>query len=46
MQTSIADLPAEFGPHNVLLDVREDDEWKRGHAAAAQHIPMGSLGSV
>lgn len=42
-QTSIADLPAEFGPHNVLLDVREDDEWKRGHAAAAQHIPMGQV---
>ena len=27
----------------MLLDVREDDEWNRGHAAAAQHIPMGQV---
>jgi rhodanese-related sulfurtransferase len=42
-QTAIADLPAEFGPSTVLLDVRENDEWQRGHAAAAQHIPMGEV---
>ena len=42
-QTTIGELPAEFGPNAVLLDVREDDEWKRGHAAAAQHIPMGQV---
>ena len=42
-QTTIGELPAEFGPNSVLLDVREDDEWKRGHAAAAQHIPMGQV---
>jgi rhodanese-related sulfurtransferase len=23
-----------------LLDVREDDEWVAGHAAAAHHVPM------
>lgn len=23
-----------------LLDVREDDEWRAGHAGAAHHIPM------
>lgn len=28
----------------VLLDVREADEWAAGHAAAAVHIPLGSLG--
>ena len=39
----IADLPAQFGPTAVLLDVREDDEWQRGHAADAQHIPMGEV---
>lgn len=39
-QTDIAGLPAEFGSPAVLLDVREDDEWKRGHAPGAQHIPM------
>jgi queuine tRNA-ribosyltransferase len=42
-QTTIGELPAEFGPNTVLLDVREDDEWKRGHAATAQHIPMGQV---
>jgi queuine tRNA-ribosyltransferase len=42
-QTTVADLPAEFGPSALLLDVREDDEWQRGHAAAAQHIAMGEV---
>ena len=42
-QTDIPGLPAEFGPAAVLLDVREDDEWRRGHAAGAQHIPMGEV---
>jgi rhodanese-related sulfurtransferase len=42
-QISIADLPAEFEPSAVLLDVREDDEWQRGHAATAHHIPMGEV---
>lgn len=27
----------------VLLDVREDDEWDRGHAPGAQHIPMTEI---
>jgi rhodanese-related sulfurtransferase len=27
----------------VLLDVREDDEWQRGHAPGALHIPMGEV---
>jgi len=26
-----------------VLDVREDDEWARGHIAGAQHIPLGDL---
>jgi rhodanese-related sulfurtransferase len=42
-QTAAAELPAEFGPGTVLLDVREDDEWQRGHAADARHIPMGEV---
>ena len=42
-QTSLSELPTEFGPASVLLDVREDDEWERGHAAQAQHIPMGQV---
>lgn len=43
-EVDIAALPAEFeGAAAVLLDVREDDEWQRGHAADAQHIPMGEV---
>jgi rhodanese-related sulfurtransferase len=42
-QIDVAGLPAEFGPGTVLLDVREDDEWQRGHAADARHIPMGEV---
>jgi len=42
-QTDVADLPTEFGPATVLLDVRENDEWRQGHAAGARHIPMGEV---
>lgn len=42
-QTDAADLPTEFGPATVLLDVRENDEWRQGHAAGARHIPMGEV---
>lgn len=46
-QTDIAGLPLEFGTSRtaVLLDVREDDEWQRGHSAVAVHIPMGEVPS-
>ncbi len=27
----------------VLLDVREPDEWRAGHAPSARHIPLGEL---
>lgn len=42
-QVDVAQLPAEFGDSVVLLDVREDDEWQRGHAPDARHIPMGDV---
>lgn len=47
-QAEVVDLPADFGAtqsgqRTVLLDVREDDEWQRGHAAQALHIPMGQV---
>jgi len=35
-----ADLPAGV----FLLDVREDDEWKAGHAPEAVHVRLGELG--
>src|SRR5579875_138820 len=42
-QAEIGEVPADFGSDAVLLDVREDDEWQRGHAAGALHIPMGQV---
>lgn len=27
----------------TLLDVREPDEWRAGHAPSARHIPLGDL---
>lgn len=42
-EAQIADVPVAFDQSVVLLDVREDDEWQRGHAAGAQHIPMGDV---
>jgi rhodanese-related sulfurtransferase len=27
----------------ILLDVREDPEWRAGHAPGARHIPLGRL---
>lgn len=42
-QAEVATVPTTFGGAVVLLDVREDDEWQRGHAAGAQHIPMGDV---
>jgi rhodanese-related sulfurtransferase len=42
-QIQANELPTEFGDDAVLLDVREDDEWQRGHAPGAQHIPLGDV---
>ena len=39
-EVGVADVPTAFDESVVLLDVREDDEWQRGHAAGALHIPM------
>ena len=42
-QVDIADVPSTLDESVVLLDVREDDEWQRGHAPGARHIPMGQI---
>jgi rhodanese-related sulfurtransferase len=44
-QAPIADVPTTFDGSVILLDVREDDEWQRGHAPGAQHIPMSQVPS-
>ena len=33
----------ESNPDAVLLDVREDHEWNKGHAAQARHMGKGIL---
>lgn len=42
-QANIGEVPANFDDNVILLDVREDDEWQRGHAPEALHIPMGDV---
>lgn len=38
---SVAPTEIPEGAH--LIDVREDDEWKAGHAPRAQHVPASSF---
>ncbi|OLT29517.1 sulfurtransferase [Nocardiopsis sp. CNR-923] len=39
-ETVVTEVPEDA----YLLDVREDDEWRSGHAPGAVHIPLGQLG--
>lgn len=36
-------MVAEVAEDAHLLDVREDEEWRAGHAPGAQHVPMNLL---
>ena len=40
---TVAELTDDELQRVHVLDVREDDEWARGHIAGAQHIPLGDL---
>ncbi|MBX6167282.1 rhodanese-like domain-containing protein [Thermobispora bispora] len=43
---TVHEVDASEVPENAfLLDVRELDEWRAGHAPQAVHIPMGDLRS-
>lgn len=43
-QSDVPSMPHFDLPDNyVLVDVREPDEWSRGHAPDAVHIPLGEL---
>ncbi|BBY26574.1 rhodanese-like domain-containing protein [Mycolicibacterium sediminis] len=42
-QADVSSVPLTFGDSVVLLDVRESDEWQRGHAPGARHVPMGDV---
>jgi rhodanese-related sulfurtransferase len=44
MLDAVPGVPAAGVPDDVfLLDVREPDEWRAGHAPGARHIPLGEL---
>ena len=34
---------AQLADGALLLDVREDDEWRAGRARDAQHLPLGKI---
>lgn len=42
-EVSAAEAIAEVQTGTVLLDVREQDEWDKGHAPTAQFLPMSSF---
>jgi rhodanese-related sulfurtransferase len=42
-EIDVSGVPTAFDESVVLLDVREHDEWGRGHAVGARHIPMGEV---
>lgn len=39
-ETTVAELPNDLPDGLLVLDVREDDEWRAGHIEGATHIPM------
>ena len=43
-EADVRDTGAAVGRNEgVLIDVREDFEWREGHAAGARHIPLMQL---
>lgn len=44
-QVPVTELPDDFSDDTarVLLDVREDDEWRSGHVRGAVHIPLAEV---
>jgi rhodanese-related sulfurtransferase len=42
-EVSPADAAALVDAGALLLDVREDDEWRAGHAPQAEHLPMSRI---
>jgi phage shock protein E len=43
-EVPLADIPAALEqPNAILIDVREDDEWRQGHARGALHLSRGII---
>ncbi|MDQ3628763.1 MAG: rhodanese-like domain-containing protein [Actinomycetota bacterium] len=36
-------VPVPVPPDLLVLDVREDDEWRAGHIDGAMHVPLSQL---
>ncbi|MDQ3484063.1 MAG: rhodanese-like domain-containing protein, partial [Actinomycetota bacterium] len=39
-ELDVTAVPAELPEGLVVLDVREDDEWRAGHISGAVHVPL------
>src|SRR6266540_7067592 len=39
----VAEAKSRLDRGALLIDVREPDEWRGGHAPGARHIPLGAL---
>ena len=43
-EVSLPDIPGALEqPNAILIDVREDDEWREGHARGALHLSRGII---
>jgi rhodanese-related sulfurtransferase len=42
---SVGGVPDPLPEGLLVLDVREDDEWRAGHVAGSLHIPLMELGT-
>ncbi|HET7067076.1 MAG TPA: rhodanese-like domain-containing protein [Nocardioides sp.] len=42
--TSVGGLPDPLPEGLLVLDVREDDEWRLGHVDGSVHVPLMQLG--
>lgn len=42
-QVSPGDVPARMRDGSIVVDVRTTAEWRSGHIAGSQHIPLGRL---
>jgi len=42
---SVSAVPDPLPEELLVLDVREDDEWRAGHVAGSMHIPLMELGN-
>jgi rhodanese-related sulfurtransferase len=43
--TSVAGVPDPLPDGLLVLDVREDDEWRAGHVEGSLHVPLMELGA-